>query len=617
MVSLQGEALDQPERLEAMGRSLRLRGPDGRGCLRRGHFALGHERLRVVDLHKRADQPFDDPESRCHLVCNGEIYNSESLRRRYRDYPFRSRCDVETILPLYLDRGVEGLSELDGMFAMVLWDESTRTLTMGRDRAGEKPLFYRRMGKEVWFASEVQTLLSGRRDLDEAALRSYLTLGYVPEPRTMFAEVRKLSAGTFVSFTAQGESLHRYWQPDVIASASVEAESAGERLRDLLRAAVRKQAVAEVPVGVFLSGGLDSSLLASLAVQETAGQRLHTFAARFTEDSYDEADWAAQHARHLGTEHREVQVDESSLAQAFQAVAENLAEPLADPAILPTYLLGREARNHVKVVLSGEGADELFGGYPTYLGHNLTPWVRALPLWIRGSLRRAADHLPTSHRKVTLEYLVKRFLAAAEEPCWIERHLKWMGPGLQGLLASGGEPGAGQPAAASLSFLPFSPARDGASGAMLLDYCSYLRDNLLVKVDRAVMMSSVETRTPFLDRDLAAFALAMPDPLKIRRLETKTLLKSVALEWLPRALVYRRKRGLSVPISAWINNGLRGEADRLLAPERLQRQDILDPKKVTRMLDEHRRGQIDHGRGLWALIVLQSWLERWLPERAG
>jgi asparagine synthase (glutamine-hydrolysing) len=288
-----------------------------------------------------------------------------------------------------------------------------------------------------------------------------------------------------------------------------------------------------------------------------------------------------------------VRIDEETLREALQQVTTRVAEPLADPAILPTFLLARTAREHVKVILSGEGADELFGGYPTYLGHKVAPLYDALPSFARAALRRLAFALPSSGKKVTLEFLLKRFVTDAERP-WVERHLRWFGTGL-------GASGVGRELA----------SHDPLTGAMLLDYTSYLRDNLLVKVDRATMLSSVEARAPFLDRDVTAFALSLPPELRVRRLTTKWVLKKAAEKWLPHDVIYRRKRGLSVPIAGWINRGLRTEVDRLLAPDRLREQGLVDEPRITSMLAEHRANRANHAKALWAVVMLQYWIENW------
>jgi asparagine synthase (glutamine-hydrolysing) len=599
--------LRHPEVLDGMGESLRHRGPDGRAVLTSPYAAIGTERLRIIDLHERADQPFASPDGEVWLQANGEIYNSAEIRSRYPAYPFRSSSDIESVLPLYLERGAHAVEQLDGMFGLAIWDNRRRVLLLARDRAGEKPLFYRRAAGEIAFASEIQCLLrypGVSRELDRRAIAAYLELGYVPEPLTPFQSIRRVPAGAWMQFSENGEEVVRYWRPEEIAIQPIEPRAAIAETRRLIEAAVARQVRADVPVGVFISGGLDSAILATLASREIGLDRVHTFSAAFAERSYDESAEAAVIARRMRTRHLTVPADEPALREALIRVTAGLAEPLADPAILPTFLLARAAREQVKVILSGEGADELFGGYPTYIGHRLAPAYSRLPSILRMPLRRAVLALPPSPRKVTLEFLLKRFVTAAEMP-WIERHLTWFGTGLP---------------AAQISHLDHEPLaseyqslaqRDSVSGAMLLDYRSYLRDNLLVKVDRATMLSSVEARAPYLDRDVTAFALALGPEIRVRGLTTKWVLKKAAEAWLPRDVIHRRKRGLSVPVASWINRGLRSEADRLLEPGRLRRRGLLREERVSELLAAHRSGRANHARPLWALLMLEYWLEEW------
>lgn len=587
-------ALRHPFVLEEMGAALRHRGPDGHAVFVEPDAQIGCERLRIVDLHERADQPFKSPDGLVWLEANGEIYNAPAFRAKYRDYPYRSHSDVETILPLYLEHGPAAVEQLDGMFGLAVWDNRTRTLLLARDRAGEKPLFYARVKGEVVFASELQCLLRHpdvSRELDPVAMNDYLALGYVSEPRTPFAAIRRVPAGTYMLFTERGEETVRYWDPSSFSPLQISAADAVLETQRLIERAVEKQVMADVPVGVFISGGLDSSILATLASKTIGVDKVHTFSAQFAEESYDESGDAAVLARQMRTRHVPVRTDEQTLLDALRNVTKRVAEPLADAAILPTFLLARAAREHVKVVLSGEGADELFGGYPTYLGHKVAPRYDALPRFVRAAVRKFAFALPSSGKKVTLEYLLKRFVTDAERP-WVERHLRWFGIGLGELPAieAGGSP---------------------LVGAMLLDYRSYLRDNLLVKVDRATMLSSVEARAPYLDRDVTRFALSLPEELRVRGLTTKWVLKKAAEKWVPRDVIYRRKRGLSVPTATWINRGLRAEVDRLLEPSRLRKHGIVNEPQVTALLAEHRAERANHGKSLWAVVMLEYWLENW------
>ncbi|HYM60917.1 MAG TPA: asparagine synthase (glutamine-hydrolyzing) [Thermoanaerobaculia bacterium] len=606
MISDSGSALLHPEVLDFMGTALRHRGPDGRAVLTIPHAMIGTERLRIIDLHERADQPFSAPGSNVWLECNGEIYNAAEIRARYPDYPYRSHSDVETILPLYLERGAGAVPVLDGMFGLAIWDNRSRQLLLARDRAGEKPLFYTRIGHEVLFASELQCMLGHpgvSRELDHVALAQYLRLGYVLEPRTMFAAIRRIEAGTYVTFTERGETVVRYWDPAAFAIEPRNSARAVTEVQELIEEAVRKQVMSDVPVGVFISGGLDSSILATLAARVIGVGKVHTFSAQFAEESYDESGDAARLAARIGTRHVPVRTDGETLLDALTHVTRGIAEPLADPAVLPTFLLARAAREHVKVILSGEGADELFGGYPTYLGHKVAPLYDALPSFLRSGIRRAVQRVPSSSRKVTIEYLLKRFVSDAERP-WIERHLAWFGTGLSPRVHAAGMPVMGD-------LLDAGQHADALAGAMLLDYRSYLRDNLLVKVDRATMLSSVEARAPFLDRDVTQYALSLAPNLRVRRFETKWILKKAAERWLPRDVIYRRKRGLSVPIASWLNHGLAAEVDRLLDPDRLRAQGLIDPAYASELLAEHRTGRANHAKPLWALVMFQYWIERW------
>jgi asparagine synthase (glutamine-hydrolysing) len=607
MVAEREEALVFPEVVDFMGEALRHRGPDGRAVLTNPRAAIGTERLRIIDLHERADQPFSAPGGDVWLECNGEIYNAREIRARYADYPYRSHSDVETILPLYLDAGAEAVAQLDGMFGLAIYDDRSRTLILARDRAGEKPLFYARIGDEIVFASELQCLLRHPRiskALDDVAIAEYLKLGYIAEPRTPFRDVKRVEAGTLIRFTARGEQVIRYWDPGAFEIESISDADAIRRTQELVERAVEKQVMSDVPVGVFISGGMDSSILASLASKVIGVDKVHTFSAQFAEESYDESGDAAELAKKMRTKHVPVRTDEETLCEALENVSTRIAEPIADAAVLPTFLLARAAREHVKVILSGEGADELFGGYPTYLGHKIAPVYDALPSFVRAALRRAVQGVPTSGKKVTVEYLLKKFVTDAERP-WVERHLRWFGTGLPDDILV-------EDRRSRLSGQAEVPVpHDALAGAMLLDYRGYLRDNLLVKVDRATMLSSVEARAPYLDRDVTAFALSLPSDLRVRRLTTKWVLKKAAEKWIPKDTIWRRKRGLSVPTASWINHGLRAEVDRLLAPERLRAQGIVNEQVATNLLAEHRSGAANHAKSLWALIMLQYWIERW------
>ncbi len=607
-----------------MRETLLHRGPDGAGSAEHPGASLQIRRLAIVDL-VRGDQPFTSPDGSVSIVCNGELYNAASLRRdpAARNYPFRSQSDVEALLPLYIRHGAAAIPMLEGMFALAIWDARTGRLLLARDRSGEKPLFYASTDAELIFGSEPKALLAYPtvcRELDETAAAAYFVMGYVPAPRTMHRSIRKLPPGHTLVASANGIVIAPYWRAaDFHAPSSPIGHkvSSPDILRATIRKSVRRELMADVPLGVFISGGIDSSLLLALAAPNFCRGRLFSWTAGFGDANYDETGPAALLARRFGTTHRVVPCDAAHLHRAFDALYNTLDEPLGDPAVLPTWLLAEAARDDVKIILSGEGADELFGGYPTYLGHRFAARFAALPGPLRAVLSRAVFAWPASHGKVTLEFLLKQFVSsAALAP--VDRHLEWFGS--LGPLASrqvlgpraraGLDAALGSLHAQGVSALRGRPALDGI---LLLDFLTYLPDNLLTKVDRATMLHSVEARAPFLDRNTMELALATSAREKVRGFRTKIGLKAAAAGLVPDEIPKRRKRGLSVPIAAWINDGLRQEVDRVLERGRLARQGWLDPAGVHAMLCEHRRGAANHARPLWSLITFQRWLERWGP----
>jgi asparagine synthase (glutamine-hydrolysing) len=612
--ALTGPPLRSRERVLRMADFLRHRGPDSEGFLASGQAILGSRRLSIVDLSPEADQPFASPDGKVWLVCNGEIYNGDALRERYagQGYPFRSsHGDVEPLLPLYLERGEEALTEIEGMFGLAIWDAGIERLLLARDRAGEKPLFFQHQDGELRFASEIQALLAADPRAPEVSgqgLSDYLTLGYCTAPRTMLNGIHKLEAGHLLLADAADTRSRPYWS--AVDQVLPETHSAPEEVLEVFEQAVRRQTMSDVPIGVFTSGGLDSSLLVTSLVRHLPAKEIRTYSVQFEQASYDESDWAERVCADLGTDHEAVRAGETDLHRALELVSTRLAEPLGDPAILPTYLLSEAAAKDVKVILSGEGADELFGGYPTYLGHRWAERFRRLPGVLAGPVRAVVEALPVSTRKVSLSFLAKRFVAEAGRGP-LERHLAWFG-------AFGPESGK-IGASRESSTLPvlwerLASVESPIKRVMLFDLLTYLAENLLTKVDRATMLASVEARAPYLDRLVMEMALGQGADTAVGSTETKRALKRAALARLPKDVVYRRKRGLSVPVSDWINGGLRAEVDRLLEPERLRRQGLIDPDPVHHLLEEHRERRADHGRRLWPLLMLQRWHERWLEQ---
>ena len=600
-VSLADRPLKHPDCIPAMGVALAHRGPDGERIVGHERARIGARRLAIMDL-TTGDQPFQSPDGAVWMVCNGEIYNAPALRREATGwgYPFRSKGDIENIVPFYERLGAGAVERLDGMFGLAIWDDRRRWLILARDRAGEKPLFWTERAGELRFASEIQALLvypDQNRRLAPRTPQLYAALGYVPGPHTMFEGIHKVPPGHVLIADSSGVRLRAYWDPAARAAEPSRLSSPAV-LREALHRAVERELMSDVPVGVFTSGGLDSSLLAALAARVMPGERIHTYSVRFVEPGYDESPYAEAVTHDIKTIHHVVTADDAALERALQVVTDSFAEPVGDPAVLPTYLLADVARQDVKVVLSGEGADELFGGYPTYLGHKAAHLFGRWPSPLRALLRGAARRLPTSTGKVTLEFLAKQFVAAADRPP-LERHLHWFG-------AMGPDPVLIKAIAARMAAFPQG---DPLNLLLWLDFVTYLPDDLLVKVDRATMRASIEARSPYLDRELVELVLPAPSRLKVQGWTTKYILKEAARGLVPGAVIRRRKRGLSVPVARWLNTGLAPLADRLLTRSRLS------PGAGT-LLGEHRAGRANHARKLWPILIAELWAERWKVDLA-
>ncbi|MGH9359847.1 MAG: asparagine synthase (glutamine-hydrolyzing), partial [Terriglobia bacterium] len=546
--------------IDSMSACLTHRGPDNQGAFELPYLALAIRRLSIIDL-ETGDQPLTNETGGVTVIFNGEIYNYRELARRLaqRGHCFRTHSDGEVIAHLYEERGTDFVEDLNGMFAIALWDEKRKRLVLARDRAGEKPLYYWTGNQTLAFGSEIKSLLQYPevpRTLDEQALREYLFFGYVPAPRSIFAGIHKLPAGCRMVAEGGQIKIEPFWRlrdylrpPGGPPLMRAQVTDLVDELRARLREAAVSRLVSDVPLGVFLSGGVDSSAVVALMSELAPGQ-VKTFSVTFGEKSFSEEPYSSLIARHFRTQHHVLKVNQSSLREGLETMACNLDEPLADPAVIPTYLISRFARPHIKVALSGEGADELFGGYPTYLGVQLARSYLRLPAAIRRQVFWGAKALlPVSSGAVPLGFFLRRFLGYAERnPA--ERHQIWFGMFLPEELDQIFPSAAPGQAAASHSALePVSRAIEAAhfenelAEALYLDFCLYLADDLLVKVDRASMACSLELRTPFLDHRLIEFAARLPASLRVRGFQLKYLLKKAVEPWLPRQIVYRQKRG--------------------------------------------------------------------------
>ena len=600
--------------LERMNASLRHRGPDGGGVHVDGPAGLAARRLAIIDL-AYGDQPMLAEGGELAVVQNGEILNHLELRGELEreGVRFRTRCDTEVLLHMYLRHGPGFVARLRGMFAVALWDRRHRRLLLARDRFGIKPLYYGLGDGSISFASELKALLcqpAFSREVDPRALHAFLAFNSIPAPLTIFTAARKLPPGHLLVCGEGGIEISRYARPAPAPETELRREGAdalAQELRERLRDSVAAHLLADVPVGVLLSGGVDSSVLAALAAEVSPG-RISTFSIGFRERTFNELDLARQVAQRYGTDHHELVV-RPHVDELLPRLVAAFDEPFADSSAVPTFLVSELAASHVKVVLSGEGGDELFGGYETYAADQLAR--RIGPAAAR--LAPLVERLPSSSRRVSLEYRAKRFVRAAALPP-LERHHGW-----KEIFTAGQRDALLAPRWRDGAVDPLEPWRERfaeTEGAPLLarlqdiDLGIYLADDLLVKTDRMSMAHSLEARVPYLDPVVAELALALPTPLKVRGLAKKRLLRRAAAPLIPSGILSARKRGFSIPAAAWLRGELQPLARSLLAPERTRRQGYFEPEPVTRLLDEHVARRQDHSRQLWGLMSFSLWAEQ-------
>lgn len=558
--------------LTKMCMSIEHRGPDETGMKIIGPAALGMTRLSIIDL-KTGQQPITNEDGSLWIIFNGEIYNYQELQEKVlkNGHKLATKSDTETIIHLYEDYGVDCLQYLEGMFALAIWDSNKQRLLLARDRMGEKPLHWSIFQNQFIFSSEIKAILAhpaATKTLNEDALQQYLTLEYVPAPFSLFKDIHKLLPAHYLIVENGQITIKNYWQPRTNELAISENQALIESEK-LLSKSIQLRLIADVPLGLFLSGGIDSSLIAALAAKNVSG-RLKTFSIGFSDKSFDESNHAQTVAKYLGTDHECFEFDSQVALSTMTDLWEVLDEPIADASIVPTYCLSKMTKEKVTVALAGEGGDELFGGYPTYLAHKYIPFWQNIPRAIKENvLIPAIKQLPVSLNNLSFDYKIKRFIAAAESPP-LERHLQWMGafplPTHQDLLSvallerqrtitcpqelfskNGYE----------RAIMPdFKIGSNILETIMRLDLSTYLADNLLVKSDRASMAASLEVRLPFLAFPLVEFALSLPTKLKVKGFTTKYILRKLARRHLPQAITQRPKKGFGIPVGKWLKANL-------------------------------------------------------------
>ncbi|MSR62328.1 MAG: asparagine synthase (glutamine-hydrolyzing) [Planctomycetes bacterium] len=611
-----------------MADTLAHRGPDDRGVWAdaRSGVALGFRRLSIVDLSIEGHQPMSSADGRHTLVFNGEIYNFVELREELEreGVAFRGHSDSEVLLGALNRWGTaRTLERVVGMFAFACWDQRERRLVLARDRLGKKPLYYGSFGTTLLFGSELKALVAHPQfagELDREALALFFRHNYVPAPFSIWRGVKKLRPGTWLEFSAAESGCeHVYWDALELATRvqplPMDALEAEEALLEHLRTAVRQRLFADVPLGAFLSGGIDSSLIVAL-MREASPDPVRTFTIGFREQGFDEAQYARKVATHLGTEHTELYLSAQEALEVVPHLSEVWDEPFADSSQIPTLLVSRLARTQVRVALSGDGGDELFGGYARY--HLAQRWRRVFAVVPGGVARGLAQALERAGARVPLRLsrlprrtlrLAQLFGARSRTSFYRALISHWDQP--ERLVLGAHEP------TTLLEHNTLAGRTEFIEEMMLLDLVTYLPGDILCKVDRASMSQSLEARAPLLDQRLVEFSWRLPLALRVGPAPGKQLLRRLLARYVPLALFERPKQGFSIPISQWLRGPLRGWAEELLDERRLAREGVLDPTLVRAHWREHRDGRADWGYLLWDVLQFQAWKERWLPECGG
>jgi asparagine synthase (glutamine-hydrolysing) len=610
------------EILQQMNETIAHRGPDEDGLFVNEKVGLASRRLSIIDL-AGGTQPIGNENDTMWIVFNGEIYNYRELRGylEKHGHSLRTQSDTEVILHLYEEFGTDCIQHLDGIFAFAIWNETTQELLLARDRMGIKPMYYTHLPDwQFVFGSEMKAVLANpsvERRLDLIALNEYLSYEYVPTPRTIIRNLWRLKAGHFLVYNRRGLEIRAYDNLSFRQGESrppVDWRDYSASLYSTLRAAVQRELVSDVPVGVLLSGGLDSSTIAALMVDLYPG-KVESFTIGFEEGSFDESRYARRVAHFLGTRHNEMVLTSKKAADLVGGISEFLDEPFADSSIIPTYLLSRFARQKVKVVLGGDGGDELFAGYPTVLSHRLIEYYERLVPWgFRAYLApRVMDRLKVSFDNISLDFRLRRFLAGRGVPL-IARHHRWLGSFVDqekdSLLQSWVKPVLRESYHQSYEYSQSCDAKEPLNQILFNDLKTYLEGDILYKVDRASMAASLEVRVPFLNREVVRFANDLPLDLKLHHFTGKFLLKKTMRGKLPHDIIRRPKKGFNMPVAYWLSGDLKELMLDMLSETLVRRQGLFEIAYIRQLIDEHFQHRKDNRKLLWTLLMFQMWHQR-------
>jgi len=612
--------------IDRMTDSLAHRGPNDRGIWSDDLISLGSRRLSIIDLSPAGHMPMGNEDGSVQIVYNGELYNFRELKDRFRlverGHIFRSRTDTEVLVHLYEELGIDMVKYLNGMFGIAIWDSRIQTLYLIRDHAGIKPLFYQRDGHYFRFGSEVKAILTDSRVPRRPslqALHDFLTFDYVPGPQTAFEGIYEVPPGHWLSVDRGGRvGLQRYWDVSWEPDESLTEKKASRRALELMDESVDRQLIADVPVGVLLSGGMDSSAITALMSKHTS-EPIHTYSVGFEDQSFNELPYARIVAKTFNTVQREVIVTAQTVRELLPVYLRYIDEPYADGSAIPTYCVCRIAKDEVVVVLSGEGGDEIFAGYETYAALKATKWFRSIPRWVRRSLIAPfINMLPVSDKKLSLEFKLKRFLGGQDLSPELA-HLWWR------IVLTEAQKMEMYTTQVMEQFVPSASerffikefkracAKEDLSRIMQIDNSIFLPDDLMIKNDRMSMAHSLEARVPMTDTELVKSMAQVPARIRLPGLRKKNIMRLAMEGILPAEILNKKKVGLEMPYSRWFKNELKDLIEHYLGPKNISDRRLFKPEVVQSLVKEHMEGRRDNGRALWGLLNYMIWLEIYIP----
>ena len=607
--------------LKSMMDTIASRGPDDSGVFIDTGAALGHRRLSIIDL-KTGHQPISSVDGTKTIVYNGEVYNFLELKTVLlgKGHKFRTNSDTEVVLHAYEEYGEDCVKLFNGMFAFAIWDSANKTLFLARDRFGKKPLYYASFDNQFIFGSELKALLkhpSVKKEIDHNALGKYLAYEYVPSPHSIFKNIYKLEAGSRLMVKSGSVKIGRYWDINFNTQKKFDHKEASSRILELLKESVRKRLISDVPLGVFLSGGIDSSAVVCMMAELMKPKDIKTFSIGFKEKSFDESSDARRVAEYFGTDHHEEILDPNVMLDVFPKVLDVLDEPFADSSIIPTYLVSRFTGKHVKVALGGDGGDELFLGYPSFLAHKLDGYLGLVPASVKKiPFKLLLKCVKPSNDYMSLYFKAMRFSRGLDYSEEI-RHQVWIGSFTsaeqKALLVSGRDESRGSDIyGTTKECFQNAKALDPLDRAAYIYMKTYMTDDILTKVDRASMANSLEVRAPFLDTEFTDYVTGIPASFKLRNFTTKWILKEALKGRLPEKNIAKPKQGFAVPVARWLKEDLKGLLLDAFQKTKIEREGIFNYAYIDGLIKEFLANKNDTRKEIWALFMFEMWYDRWM-----